>query len=407
MDRFEQTLIVCLLTPLGDPNGEMCQWGIVPNYTGGSGVGKSSRINVVTRAMGLPCYPIFAASKTPEHIGGFPANTPEGFMLRCALPQVLNAMDDQRAVIFLDEISTAPPAVQAALLSFVNERTVGEYTLPLGVRIVMAMNPADMAANGHDLEVPMANRVAHFAYTPPPAEQWGEHVQGRYRVTVPPLLNGEAIIRKNWNEHFPVIAALAADFMLANNGQYNVKDSEGNVQQRSKLYDQPDSTDPRASGPWPSHRTWTWAVHGVAAARCLGFDTGIETDIVAALVGEGLAVEWATYARKLDLPQPKDVLERGLKVPRRIDMARIILNSCSSWVVSIPDPEYRVQMATACWQLLDSAVTEAGYSDIAIKPMAALVHQGLDTTHENDALVDACESVCAKLAQTGHLKYLK
>lgn len=407
MDKFEQSLVACLLTPLGDPNSPMCGWGIVPNFIGGSGIGKSERIGTITKTVGMNCYPIFAATKTPEHIGGFPANTPEGFMLRCALPQVLNAMDDQRAVIFLDEISTAPPAVQAALLSFVNERTVGEYVLPSGVRIVMAMNPTDMAANGHDLEIPMANRVAHFDYSPPTADQWGEYIQGRYRSDVTSLAHGEEMVKQNWNSHFPVIAALAADFMKANNGQYVVKDQNGKEVKRSKLYDQPDASDPRASGPWPSHRTWKWAVHGVAATRCLGLDPGIETDLVAALVGKGLAVEWATYVRKMDLPQPEHVLTSGMKVPRRIDVARVILNSCSSWVANLTDPEYQTEMGIACWRLLDNAITDAGYADIAIKPMETLVHKGLDVTHHNEILVDVSEGVCAKLTDTGQLKYLK
>lgn len=407
MDKFEQTLIACLMTPLGDPNDQLCPWGIVPNFIGGSGVGKSRRINTVVKSILMNCYPIFSATKTPEHIGGFPANTPEGFMLKCALPQVLQAMDDQKAVIFLDEISTAPPAVQAALLSFVNERTVGEYVLPYGVRIVMAMNPADMAANGHDLEIPMANRVAHFQYDPPTVDQWCDYILGRY---TPPAVKTESVeqtIKDKWYDHWPTVAALASGFMKANNSQYEVKNQEGNKEKKSKLYDQPDSSDPRAAGPWPSHRTWEWAIHGVTAVRCLGFDPSIETDIVAALVGKGLAVEWATYTKKIDLPQPEDVLTKGMGVPKRIDVARVVLNSCSSWVASLKDPDRQAEMAAACWRLIGEAITNSGYADIARKPAEQLVQHGLDTTHSNEKLQDSSEGVLAALFESKHLKYYK
>lgn len=406
MDKFEGALLSCLLTPLGNPNDIMCNWGITPNFIGGSGIGKSARITTISKAAGLNVYPIFSATKTPEHIGGFPANTPEGFMLKCALPQVINAIDDQRAVIFLDEISTAPPAVQAALLSFVNERTIGEYVLPTGVRIVMAMNPADMAANGHDMEIPMANRVAHFNYAPPSVEQWAEFILGRYSPGIPRLLDGENQVKSRWNDHFPQVAAIAGDFMRANNGQYSVKNSEGVEETRSKLYDQPDSSDPRANGPWPSHRSWFQAVHGVATVRCLGFDPTLETDIVAALVGTGLAVEWATYVRKVDLPQPIDVLTKDWDMPKRIDIVRIVLNSCSSYVANMTDKKNKISLAPSCWKLLGKAVTK-GYADIAIKPAGTLIRAGLDISHPDVAIQEAAEDVCALPGVRDQLKYLK
>lgn len=406
MDKFEGALLACLLTPLENPNDKLCNWGITPNFIGGSGIGKSARITTISKYAGLNVYPIFSATKTPEHIGGFPANTPEGFMLKCALPQVLNAIDDQRAVIFLDEISTAPPAVQAALLSFVNERTIGEYVLPVGVRIVMAMNPADMAANGHDLEIPMANRVAHFKYLPPSVEQWADFILGRYRPNVIDLKDGEAMVKSRWNSHFPQVASLAGDFMKANNGQYTVKDANGKDVVRSKLYDQPDSSDPRANGAWPSHRSWRQAVHGAAAVRCLGLDPSLETDIVAALVGEGLAVEWATYVRKMDLPQPEDVLTKGWTIPRRIDIVRVVMNSCSTFVANVKDPKDKATFATSCWRLLGRAM-DAGYSDITVKPAESLIHAGLDVTHPDAGVQEAAEDICSKLGDSRQLKYLK
>lgn len=406
--KFEKTLAACLLTPLADPSDPLTQWGITANFIGDSGAGKSAGVNTIAKHVGLPCFPIYSATKTPEHIGGFPANTAEGFMLRCALPQVLYAMDAQRAVIFLDEISTAPEAVQAALLSFVNERTVGEYTLPVGVRIVMAMNPPDVAANGHDLTIPMANRIAHFPFTPWTIDQFEDFKLGRYTPSVFNLQHGEALIRKNWNDHYAHVVTTTFDFLRADNGEVIVgKDESGAPIKRSKLDDQPEPSDPRASGPWPSRRVWDWAMNGVTAVRCLGFEPSLETDLVAALVGKGIASEWATFIRKQDLPQPFDVLSKGLPVPKRMDVARATMNACAAYVVHIQDEDQKAAMAVACWKMLGDAITNSGYSDLTVKPAQQLIHAGLDVSHSNENVADASEEVCNVLHKSGQLKYLK
>ena len=57
-----------------------------------------------------------------------------------------------------DEISTAPPAVQAALLRVVLERTVGDLRLPDAVSLVAAANTPEQAAGGWELSPPLANR---------------------------------------------------------------------------------------------------------------------------------------------------------------------------------------------------------------------------------------------------------
>src|ERR1019366_4402308 len=59
----------------------------------------------------------------------------------------------------LDELSPAPPAVQAALLWVVLERAVGDLMLPDEVAVVAGANPPEQAADGWDLPAPLANRL--------------------------------------------------------------------------------------------------------------------------------------------------------------------------------------------------------------------------------------------------------
>src|SRR5205823_11964182 len=71
-------------------------------------------------------------------------------------------------------ISTAPPAVQAAMLRIVLERVVGDLELPPGVRVVAAANPPEQAADGWDLAPPLANRLVHLDW-PVDAKRSEEH----------------------------------------------------------------------------------------------------------------------------------------------------------------------------------------------------------------------------------------
>src|SRR4029079_16430626 len=86
-------------------------------------------------------------------------------------------------------LSSAPPAVQAALLRVVLERRVGSLELPPAVRVVAAANPPASAADGWHpvrrvaaaatprgsaaegchLSPPLANRFVHLHWTHDPA----------------------------------------------------------------------------------------------------------------------------------------------------------------------------------------------------------------------------------------------
>lgn len=385
------------MTPLGDPNDERTRWGIVPNYIGPSGCGKSERIGTVCGLLGLPFFPIYSATKTPEHFGGFPANTPEGFRLKCAMPQIIDLCKVGEGVLFLDEISTAGAAVQAALLSGVNERTFGDFELPPKTRIVMAMNPPDMAANGQDLEIPMANRIAHYEYRAPTVNQYIDYMNGNGGDKFDDFLGADLKVISRWEPNILLVKELVLGFLKAGGGTYKSKDDDGKEVSRSKLHDQPASDDPRASGPWPSHRTWKFAMHGMATSRCLEFDRNVEMDLCSALVGPGVTAEYTTYVSKMDLPQPEDVLAGKWKVPKRLDITRVVALSVVAHVAHMQDTEERTDGAVACWEFL-GRVCEGGHADLVTPAVRELSREGLTATFNdnNPKLEAACMKVMGR-----------
>ena len=130
---------------------------------GAPGTGKTSAIRAMSNAMGLPCETVIASIREPSDFAGLPIVT--GNAVRFAPPLWATRLAEAgTGVLFLDELSTAPPAVQAALLRVVLERTVGDLTLPEDVAVVAAANPPEQAADGWDLSAPLANRLCHLAW---------------------------------------------------------------------------------------------------------------------------------------------------------------------------------------------------------------------------------------------------
>ncbi len=413
MDLFEKFALVCLMAPLGNPNEVLTHWGVPFNVIGDSGAGKSSRLGQVNSALELACYPIYSSTKQPEHFAGVPVMGQNGFSVECILPQVMSAIDVRKATIFLDEISTAPEAVQAALLSFINERQVGEYILPPGVRIVLAMNPPDTAANGRELTIPMVNRMAHLPYTNPTLDQWGEFMDshapgGMLSRRLPSFKDAEAQVKKMWARHYEDVRHLTKGFLKANAGVYKTKETDANGNEQvieiKKLHTQPDPDDPRAAGAWNSYRTWTMSVFAVTASRCLDMPQTLEVELVSRLIGEGLAVEWATYMAKEDIPPPEETMKDNFVIPKRMDIVRAIIGSAALFVVEMEKEADKYKWAVKCWKLLRKCM-DKGYSDIVVQPIRVLCHADLDVECPNQAVQDAAEDVCTELNENGMLEY--
>ena len=134
---------------------------------GAPGTGKTSAIRAMAQTMGLPCETVIASIREPSDFAGLPIVVGDG--VRFAPPAWARRLAEAgHGLLFLDELSTAPPAVQAALLRVVLERVVGDLTLPDAVAVVAAANPPEQAADGWDLSAPLANRLCHLAWRTDP-----------------------------------------------------------------------------------------------------------------------------------------------------------------------------------------------------------------------------------------------
>ncbi|MGW4569124.1 sigma 54-interacting transcriptional regulator, partial [Streptomyces sp. NPDC004561] len=111
---------------------------------GEPGIGKTAALTQLAETLELPLTTVIASVHEPSDFSGLPVvgDDPAVQGVPMAPPDwAVRLVRAGRGLLFLDELSTAPPAVQAALLRLVLERRVGALTLPPGVRIVAAANP--------------------------------------------------------------------------------------------------------------------------------------------------------------------------------------------------------------------------------------------------------------------------
>jgi len=129
---------------------------------GPPGIGKSSIVAQIAEAKGLEFLDLRLALLDPTDLKGIPFFDPENRQGVWAPPSFLPDDPGSRGILFLDEINSAPPAVQASAYQLVLDRRVGEYELPEGWSIVAAGNRENDRGVVYRMPPPLANRFVHL-----------------------------------------------------------------------------------------------------------------------------------------------------------------------------------------------------------------------------------------------------
>lgn len=131
---------------------------------GAPGVGKSQVVAKVARDLGLALRDIRAVLLDPVDLRGLPRISSSGTAVWCP-PSFLPAEgDEKRGILFLDELNTAPPLVQAACYQLILDRVIGEYHLPDDWTIVAAGNRERDRSVTHRMPTALANRMVHLDF---------------------------------------------------------------------------------------------------------------------------------------------------------------------------------------------------------------------------------------------------
>ncbi|TXF86278.1 hypothetical protein FUA23_19755 [Neolewinella aurantiaca] len=284
-----ESLLIALATPA--PRGDV---GIPVLLWGRPGVGKSSFIEGLAHEQ-LPVTTLIASIHDPTDFSGLPVL--EDGRVRYAVPRWVDDFpDDGDGILFLDELSTAPPSVQSALLRVVFERKVGFHPLPPGVRIVAAANPPDLMVGGWELSPPLRNRFVHL--------NWDVSTD----LYVHSLTSGwepGALPQVDVSAH----AQKLRFFQTRIAGFLRVKPDALHANPEENKYG------------FASPRSWDFAAALLATADLLGYRIDDDTnnqvlfELTTGCLGEATAIMLLEYLRNLRLPDPKEVLTGQVSVP--------------------------------------------------------------------------------------------
>ena len=133
---------------------------------GPPGIGKSDIVKQIGESAGREVIDIRLPLWEPTDIKGIPYYNSDSKSMVWAPPAELPQDPDSKAIIFLDELNSAPPAVQAAAYQLVLNRRVGTYVLPKGVDIVAAGNRDGDRGVTYRMPKPLANRFLHLEMKP-------------------------------------------------------------------------------------------------------------------------------------------------------------------------------------------------------------------------------------------------
>lgn len=346
---------------------------------GGPGVGKTSVIEQLAQAQGWHIETVIASICDPTDFKGMPrdaggrtAFSPPDWAMRVA------EADPVPSLVFLDEISTAPPSVQAALLRPVLTGVVGDLVLPQMTRFVAAANPPELAADGWELSAPLANRFVHLEWSVPARVVSDGFVYGFGQVQVP-LVDAAAAAQQVAATRRSVGAFITARPDL--------------------VHRMPDASADRGRA-WPSPRSWEAAARLMGFARAARASAGVRQVLLSGSVGPSAAREYLAWERHLDLPDIEQVLASGgqITLPETADR---IVAVCGALVAAILSDPTRPRCEAAVNGVL-VRVAAAGHVDlatVALRRMSAVVQQ-------SGALLDAEAVVhfAGLLAKMGALK---
>jgi hypothetical protein len=239
---------------------------------GPPGIGKSDIVGQITNSFtNSHLIDIRLSLWEPTDIKGIPYfDSNSGTMVWGApseLPTEEFAAQFDHITLFLDEMNSAAPSVQAAAYQLILNRKVGTYKLPDNVTIIAAGNREADKGVTYRMPAPLANRFIHI--------EMGVAFDDWFNWAVDNKINTDVV---------------------------------GYLQfAKQDLYD----FDPKSSSrSFATPRSWSF----VSELLDDELDAGTTTDLVAGAVGEGLAVKFMAHRKVASsMPNPTDILTGKVK----------------------------------------------------------------------------------------------
>jgi hypothetical protein len=257
---------------------------------GPPGIGKSEVIAELTEELGGYMIDLRLGQMEPTDLRGIPFFNKNKEVMDWAPP--IDLPDEELAsqypvvVLFLDEMNSAAPSVQAAGYQLILNRRIGKYKLPDNVVIVAAGNRESDKGVTYRMPSPLANRFLHLEVRPD-FDSW-----------------------QTWAVNNKIHADVVGYLSFAKQDMFDF--------------------DPRSpSRSFATPRSWTFVSEFVEDQDVSPQEL---TDLVSGLVGEGLAVKFMAHRKVAgQMPKPEDILSgkvTELKVKEVSAMYSLTVSLC-------------------------------------------------------------------------------
>ena len=381
---------------------------------GDPGSGKSAIAAHIADRMKRPAYVIPLAAHDPTDIGGLPVPDRAEVMIdeksgvmkfHKAVWSVLVDCKNNNGVLILDDITTAPKAVQSAALQLVLERQLGELTLE-NVPIILTGN-FDSRTVTSVLTPAMANRMVHLYFQKgPESDAYKYRTSGKISQLHLPLDMAKDLWKDDvWNAHLQVAEALVAEHLEKGMGTTAYEwEAEGEGDKRSGGAGVRAGKGRRSSVPiisvgddplkyaYPTDRTYEYLERILATADYYGVSGSGLRRLIVGCIGERQGKEIYEKINGKKRPSMQDVLEGRVNFadygPAQVVT---VLRACAN---AITDKNY---------DKLDSAIRkffkECPQGRASIKPSFKVLEQRMEMTSDDPSGKSLPTSLANKLIE--------
>lgn len=317
-------------------------WGLPVLFQDEPGTAKSSVVEAYAERLGLPCEVLSPGERGEGAFGVVPI--PVKGVLTYPKPDWSVKMDGNAGgIVFVDEITTAPKLLQAPMLGLVAAKRIGSHQFGPRVRVIGACNPPALAAGGHDLAAPLANRFGWITWGAPTVDEHTAYMldaaSDQHDEEIDAIAE-EARVLAAWGPAYAKAVGLETAFLRAQPQWKNQCPKPG---------------DPAASRAWTSDRTWEMATRAYASAIVHGLDKAALDEFVTAFIGVKAYASWATYIEAADLPDITAFLDGAVKFEhdkRRLDRTAAVINAAAALLTGDSKIARREERAAALWRFM-------------------------------------------------------
>jgi len=265
---------------------------------GPPGIGKSAIPKQVAAERKIGFIDIRGPQLDPTDLRGIP--TVQGDKAKWLPPTFLP--QDGRGLLFLDELVSAPPLVQASMYQLCLDRYIGEYHLPDGWYVIAAGNRIQDRAVSYRMPSALANRFTHIEFEPS-LEDW---TRWAIHMAQPPV-----------NPNIVAFVNFKSDLLA------------------------PEFNKESAEHAFPTPRTWEFA------SRLIHIGTGAKLlpELLEGTIGKGATAEFLAFLKvQTELPDIKTIFGGSNFWPdKRMDLKYALVAALATRAKSVNDYERMVQ----------------------------------------------------------------